>query len=391
MPEVIGQGSRKGKVRKGNGKGKHYKDVKGKGGKGGRGGKGGGKGGKGGSGRDARRVRRPRGGRRRRRDARRPGPQDVEDGLAEGEVGFEEDVDIQVKGDVEGDFEGNPEGDFEGDLEGDFEGNPAGDLEGDFEGDFEADVEGDVGDFEGDLEGDGLDFEAEGDVEVKVEGDLEGEVDAGGEFVELQPGDAELDPSLGGLDDGQEEADELLEAEAPEASGSRVGHARARPRSRRGRPRARRRRKVDMTADQMQRALLRCGESRNPEVYTGIIKNTSRVKGVGFISCQATWQLFGRDVVVFPEQLKNCAVGEVVRFRAQLEEGQPLGYDLQPVSSQEAAGSGAPPDTPKEGQDLTQMLADLGKRWQKVLEERTVEEPRPASAQGPQGGQCRQS
>lgn len=151
--------------------------------------------------------------------------QDVEDGLAEGEVGFEEDVDIQVKGDVEGDFEGdpegdfegNPEGDFEGDLEGDFEGNPAGDLEGDFEGDFEADVEGDVGDFEGDLEGDGLDFEAEGDVEVKVEGDLEGEVDVGGEFDELQPGDAELDPSLGGLDDGQEDSDELLEAEAPEA------------------------------------------------------------------------------------------------------------------------------------------------------------------------------
>ena len=48
------------------------------------------------------------------------------------------------------------------------------------------------------------------------------------------------------------------------------------------------------------------------EVFTGVIKNISPVKGLGFIVCRESEVVFGRDVIVSREHLVRFSEG----FRA---------------------------------------------------------------------------
>jgi len=66
-------------------------------------------------------------------------------------------------------------------------------------------------------------------------------------------------------------------------------------------------------------------------VYSGQLKNISP-KGFGFIGCRETWKDYGRDVLVYPEEVGNVKEGDSIDFHVKLEEGakgpRPIGYDL---------------------------------------------------------------
>ncbi|CAE7649382.1 unnamed protein product, partial [Symbiodinium sp. CCMP2456] len=76
-------------------------------------------------------------------------------------------------------------------------------------------------------------------------------------------------------------------------------------------------------------------EADDQQVYAGVIKNISPVKGLGFIACRDSEVVFGRDVIVSPENLQHFGVGDQVSFQVFVEDGKPFGYAL--------ASSGAPP------------------------------------------------
>ncbi|CAE6956266.1 unnamed protein product [Symbiodinium sp. CCMP2592] len=76
-------------------------------------------------------------------------------------------------------------------------------------------------------------------------------------------------------------------------------------------------------------------EIDDQQVFTGVIKNISPVKGLGFIVCRESEVVFGRDVIVSRENLEHFGVGDQVNFQVFVEDGKPFGYALE--------GSGAPP------------------------------------------------
>ena len=62
-----------------------------------------------------------------------------------------------------------------------------------------------------------------------------------------------------------------------------------------------------------------------PKTWLNPTTNTDRrmekPPGFGFIQCSATYALYGRDVVVVPEQLGSFRQGDLVSFQVKLEAG----------------------------------------------------------------------
>lgn len=79
-----------------------------------------------------------------------------------------------------------------------------------------------------------------------------------------------------------------------------------------------------------------------------------RDAGCGWISCEETRKLFGRDIWAYPSQLKGYKLGDVVRFRVKIDHwwSWPTAVELRPVDA--VFLSGAPP---KE-EDIQRLLEE---------------------------------
>ena len=104
-----------------------------------------------------------------------------------------------------------------------------------------------------------------------------------------------------------------------------------------------------------------------PHVYTGVIKNISKVKRLGFISCGETLKMYGRDVLVAPEELEKLSENQKVTFMVKLQEGRAMGYNVCPIPKPSLA-----PLT----KDLSATLLELGQQWRSLQQRRERPEAR---------------
>ena len=102
-----------------------------------------------------------------------------------------------------------------------------------------------------------------------------------------------------------------------------------------------------------------------PHVYTGVIKNISKVRRLGFILCGETFKMYGRDILVEPRELEKLEENQKVTFMVKLQEGRAMGYNLSPLKERPAQPS---------GKDLGSKLWELGQQWRNLR--RQAPEPR---------------
>mmetsp|Transcript_55240 Transcript_55240/g.131686 ORF Transcript_55240/g.131686 Transcript_55240/m.131686 type:complete len:271 (-) Transcript_55240:113-925(-) len=82
--------------------------------------------------------------------------------------------------------------------------------------------------------------------------------------------------------------------------------------------------------------------------YVGYIKSFSSRAGYGFISCEETSAMFGRDVFIHKAQLKNHRVNSQVSFEIALNrKGHPQAKDVRSVGALEAQAKGSTAEAPQ--------------------------------------------
>mmetsp|Transcript_131345 Transcript_131345/g.379967 ORF Transcript_131345/g.379967 Transcript_131345/m.379967 type:complete len:179 (-) Transcript_131345:90-626(-) len=64
-------------------------------------------------------------------------------------------------------------------------------------------------------------------------------------------------------------------------------------------------------------------------VFVGVLKVFNESVGYGFIDCEETNALFGREVCVHQSQCEGVPVGKQVSFRVQMKRGQPHAWEVR--------------------------------------------------------------
>lgn len=76
--------------------------------------------------------------------------------------------------------------------------------------------------------------------------------------------------------------------------------------------------------------------------YTGVVRTRNELGGYGFVACQETYRMFGRDVFVNPGLMAGVRVGDVVSFRVAINPAKgPQASTLEPAPAR-GLGAGGP-------------------------------------------------